>query len=270
MPLAVFDFAAWAGIVLVSVLGGVAILWIVGGYYHLRYYVGRRHEPERWKCQPQRFLRPEQQRQAMLLSTMNLAIGGFISGTFIYALTRGFATPIYFDVAERGWLYTLGSTVLLFVLVDALAYYAHRALHAKSVFRYVHRWHHRYIATTPFVVTAMHPVEFLVFQAVTFAPLFVIPFHYVSVVAVFVYVLVFNIIDHSGVRLSSALPWQGPSSYHDDHHTHFHCNFGQHLMLWDRLHGTLRREDRRYGETVFGGRGEPDERAGARKRFVRY
>jgi Delta7-sterol 5-desaturase len=250
--------ASWAGIVLVSVLSGIAILWIVGGWYHVRYYVLRRHEPEAWKCQPTRFLRPDQQRQAMLLSTLNLAIGGVISGTFIWALTqKGLRTPIYFDVGERGWAYFVGSTLLLFVLVDGLAYYAHRALHAKAVFRYVHRWHHRYIATTPFVTTAMHPVEFLVFQAVTFLPLFVIPFHYVSVIAVFVYILVFNIVDHSGVKLRSIWPWQASTLYHDDHHAHFHCNFGQHLQLWDRLHGTLRRSDRRYGEHVFGGKGEP-------------
>lgn len=256
----------WLGIVVVSVLGGVAILWIVGGWYHLRYYVARRHQPEQWKCQPTRFLRPDQQRQAMLLSTLNLTIGGVLSGTFIWALQNGLQTPIYFDIAERGWPYFIGSTLLFFVLVDGLAYYAHRALHAKAFFRHVHRWHHRYIATTPFVVTAMHPVEFLIFQAVTFFPLFVIPFHYASVIGVFVYILVFNIIDHSGVKLRSIWPWQASTSYHDDHHAHFHVNFGQHLMLWDRLHGTLRRADRRYGEDVYGGKGEGSGGGG----FVQY
>jgi hypothetical protein len=65
----------------------------------------------------------------MRLSSMNLAIGGLLSGTFIYALQHGLPTPIYFDVAEYGWAYTLLSTVLLFVAVDGLAYYAHRLLH---------------------------------------------------------------------------------------------------------------------------------------------
>ena len=254
------SFAAWAAIVVPSIVSGIAILWLVGGYYHLRYYHGRKADPESWKCQPTRFLRPELQRQAMILSTTNLAIGGFISGTLIYAITRGLKTPIYYDVADRGWAYTLGSTALLFVLMDGLAYYAHRALHAKVLFQKIHRFHHRYVATTPFVVTAMHPVEFLIFQAVTFLPLFFIPFHFVSIIVVLLYVLVFNIIDHSGVKLVSRIPWQGPSAFHDDHHVHFHCNFGQHLTFWDRMHGTLRRKNRRYGADVFGGRGK---RAGA-------
>jgi lathosterol oxidase len=46
--------------------------------------------------------------------------------------------------------------------------------------------------------------------------------------------------------------------YHDDHHLHFHVNFGQHLSFWDRFHNTHRRVGRRYGVDVFGGKGEPD------------
>lgn len=266
-----FDWARWAMIVSASMAGGLAILWTVGGYYHLRYYVRRRHEPDAWKCQPKRFLRPDQQRQAMLLSSMNLAIGGFISGSLIYGLQHGLTTPMYFAVDDYGWAYTIASTAALFVIIDALAYWSHRMLHQKTLFRLFHRWHHRYVATTPFVVTAMHPVEFLIFQAATFLPLFILPFHYVSVIVVLVYTLVFNIVDHSGVRLVSRIPWQGPSTYHDDHHVHFHCNFGQHLMLWDRIHGTLRRKDRRYGADVFGGKGAPTESTTAAKdEYVSY
>lgn len=45
-------------------------------------------------------------------------------------------------------------------------------------------------------------------------------------------------------------------------------------MLWDRLHGTLRRHGRRYGPEVFGGRGERDVGGTAGERelepFIRY
>lgn len=253
-----FDWAMWAKIVGASMAVGVALLWIVAGYYHIRYYVLRRHEPETWKCQPKRFLRPDQSREAAMLSSFNLALGGFVSGNLVYAFLNGWGAPkLYTDVAEYGWVYTLGSTVLLFVLMDGLAYYAHRAFHLKPLFKRIHRHHHRYIATSPFVVVAMHPLELLGLQAATFLPLFVLPFHVVSVIVVLGYILVFNIIDHSGVRLTSHFPWQGPSMYHDDHHVYFHVNFGQHLMMWDRMHGTLRRKGRRYGIDNFGGKGTP-------------
>lgn len=261
------DWVQWATIVISSVLAGVAALWVVGGYYHLRYYVRRKHEPETWKCQPKRFLRPEQSREAALLSSLNLALGGFISGNMIYAYLHGWDAPkLYTDVAEYGWAYTLATTVLLFLLMDASAYYVHRLFHIKPLFKRFHRIHHRFVATSPFVVVALHPIELLCLQAASFLPIFIFPLHFVSVIVVLVYVLVFNIIDHSGVKLSSSIPWQGPTMYHDDHHKFFHVNFGQHLMIWDRMHGTLRREGRRYGAENFGGKGVGESEAP----FVKY
>lgn len=255
-----------------SIAAGLAIFHTVAAYYHLRYYVRRRGEPQTWKCQPKRSLKPSQQRSAALLSSFNLTLGGLLSGLLIYAITQGLETPIYLDIAEYGWPYFFGSAVLLFVVNDAAAYYVHRMFHLKPLFRRIHRHHHKFIATTPYVTVAVHPIELLALQLSSFLPIFLIPFHPAAIGAVLVYILVFNIIDHSGVRLTSALPWQGPSMYHDDHHAHFHCNFGQHLMLWDRLHGTLRRENRTYGVDVFGGRGaEADPAAAAQAPpFVRY
>ena len=193
----------------------------------------------------------------MLLSTANVAGSGLITGTLVYFMQTGWKTPIYFDVADYGWTWTIVGTLVLFVLSDAAAYYAHRFFHVRFMYKHFHKVHHRYPSPSPWVVTAVHPVEMLILQAATFLPLFVIPFHFVSAIVVFVYFLIFNIVDHSGVDLESRLPWQGPSRYHDDHHVYFHVNFGQHLMIWDRLHGTLRRTKRKYGVEVFGGKGAP-------------
>ena len=260
----------WFLLMAVSAVAAVVILFVVGGYYHYRYYTLRRHEPETWKCQPKRFLSAAKQREAAVRSSLNLALGGCVSGTMIFFLKRGLKLPIYFEVSDYGWTWTVLGTAVLFVMVDGMAYYVHRMFHLKPLYRRFHRYHHKFTAPSPWVVTALHPVELLVLQAATFLPFFIIPFHYVSIIAVFIYILVFNIIDHSGVELVSRLPWQGPSRYHDDHHVHFHVNFGQHLMLFDRLHGTLRRENRTYGAETFGGRGASTEGDGVEEEFVRY
>lgn len=261
------DWALFAQCMLGSIFGGLVIFHAVAAYYHVRYYVRRRDEPETWKCQPRRFLRPEQQRTAALLTSFNLALGGSITGVLVYAMAQGWQTPIYFDIDERGWPYAIVSAVVLFVVNDAGAYYVHRGLHSKWLYRNVHRHHHSFVATSPYVTTAVHPLELIALQANSFWPMFVFPLHYGVIIAVLIYVLVFNIVDHSGVKLTSAMPWQGPSLYHDDHHKYFHCNFGQHLTVWDRFHGTLRRKSRKYGVKVFGGRGE----GGAEKdEFVAY
>ena len=250
------DWSLLAICVVGAVLVGVVAYHAVAGYYHYRYYVRRRHEPETWKCQPKRFLTPRQNRAAIVLGTSNLTLSGAITGVLVYGIVTGSVkTAIYTDVADYGWTYTIGMTVVLFMLMDYTNFSVHRVLHTKFVFKHLHRFHHRFVATSPYVATALHPVEMLWQQAASFLPLFFIPFHAASIAGVLLYMLIFNIIDHSGVRLVSVLPWQPPSTYHDDHHAHFHVNYGQHLMLRDRLHGTLRRQNRRYGKEVFGGRG---------------
>lgn len=268
------DWSLLAICVAGATVAGLAVYHVVAGYYHYRYYVRRRHEPETWKCQPGRFLTRAQTRSAVLLGTGNLTLSGILSGLLAYGVvTDTVPTAVYTEVSDYGWTYTLGMTAVLFVLVDCLNYWVHRALHGKFLYRRVHRLHHRYVATTGYVATAMHPAELLAQQAASLAPVFLIPFHWVSIAAVLIYILAFNVIDHSGVRLVSALPWQPPSRYHDDHHAHFHVNYGQHVMVWDRLFGTLRRENRRYGQDIFGGRGAPDGSAGRLAEaapFVRY
>lgn len=249
---------------------GAGICHCVAGYYHLRYYRLRRREPETWKCQPQRFLTPTLNRNAVFSGTANLTLGGLLTGIFIYAVDHGLPTMLYYDVADYGWAYTIVSVPMFFARNDASAYYVHRALHLKPLYRSIHKYHHRFVATSPYVATALHPGELLALQAASFAPIFLMPLHPVVVGFVLVYILVFNIIDQSGVRLVSRLPWQGPSMYHDDHHAHFHVDFGQHLMILDRLHGTLRREGRRYGDSVFGGCGEKQSGSGSHQGFVKY
>lgn len=268
------DARLLATCIAVASLVGLIVYHAVCGYYYYRYYVRRRVEPDAWKVRPDRFLSPGLQRTAVLSGTRNLALGGLLTGVLAYGfLDRGW-TAIYTDIGEYGWTYTLGMTVVLFLMTDCIAYWVHRAMHTRFLFRHLHRFHHRFVAPSPYTAIAVHPVELIVLQSASFLPVFFIPFHAASVAGVFLYILVFNIVDHSGVRLVSALPWQPPSVYHDDHHRYFHVNYGQHLTIWDRLHGTLRRQNRRYGKKIFGGRGAPGDTGVERDNeftpFVKY
>ncbi len=112
------DWMAWGGFVSLSVAVGLAIFWGVGAFYHLRYYRARADAPETWKCQPKRFLKPAQQREAMIMSSSALSMGGIISGSIVFLLSRGLETPLYYRVSDHGWLYTIASSLLFFVVVE--------------------------------------------------------------------------------------------------------------------------------------------------------
>ncbi len=242
--------------VALAVLAGFVFYFVLAGFLYYRFYLRRRDDAAAWKCQPDRFLQPHLVRHAIKLGLVNLTIGGALSGTIAWHIWRGGYTALYFDLGRHSIAYSLFATVLVFFATDAGAYYAHRLLHQRSLYLLIHRVHHRYGAPVPFTVTAMHPAEFLFYQIIFVAPVFLVPLPAVSYYGLLVYIFYFTTIDHSGIKHRSWLPWQPPTRFHDDHHKFFHCNFGQNLSLWDRLHDTLRRRGRRYGEQVYGGRGD--------------
>ncbi|HEY8087397.1 MAG TPA: sterol desaturase family protein [Polyangiaceae bacterium] len=250
-------FAEWALFVAASVGVTVVTFWGVGGLVHHAFYVRRRASAAEWKLQPGRWLGPRMTRHAFFLGSANIVLGSIIGGTFAWRVARGGFSLLYFDAGRYGLAYLPVSAVLLYFAIDAGLYYSHRALHGRWLFRHIHRWHHRYTAPVIFTTTAVHPLEFLTFELFLVLPAFVIPAHWAVYVLVVAYTYFIGMVDHSGVRVRWKLPLHADNRFHDDHHVYFHCNYGHHTALFDRLHATVRRTDRRYDEETFGGRGAP-------------
>jgi lathosterol oxidase len=251
------------GYVGVSIVVGLAMYWGISGFFELVYYRRRRERAAEWKVQPQRWLSPKMARQQLLLGTGNVVLASLLSGIFAGHLAAGGASAVYFDLREHGVLASVLATIAYFLLTDVALYWAHRILHRPRLFRLIHRFHHRYTSPTAFTAMAVHPIELLTYQSLMLLPLFVLPVHVVGVIAVLVFQNYVAMVDHSGIDLHSWLPWQPPTRFHDDHHVHFHVNYGQNLSVWDWIFGTYRREGRVYGVENFGGKGAPVAGAGA-------
>jgi Delta7-sterol 5-desaturase len=243
----------------ISVAVSLVTFWGIGGGVHAWFYVVRRADARRWKVQPERFLNARLSRHAFWLGTFNIVMGGTIGGIFAWHVVRGGWSTLYFDPLELGVPWLIGSALATYFLIDAGLYYSHRLLHSRFLFRHVHRWHHRYTAPIIFTTTAVHPIEFLFFQTFVMLPVVIVPVHWAVYVLVVAYTYLIGMIDHSGIRVRWPLPLHTGNDFHDDHHVHFHCNYGHHTQIFDVMHGTARRADRRYGEDVFGGRGAPKE-----------
>ncbi|HVK73523.1 MAG TPA: sterol desaturase family protein [Kofleriaceae bacterium] len=244
------------GFMVVAIAGGLGMYVGIGGALELLYY-RRRDRAAAWKIQPRRWPTPRARRNEILLGAANMILASLASGWFAHHVASGGASSIYFDLETHGLAFTLATTLIYFLATDVALYGAHRLLHRRPLFRWIHRVHHRWTSPTAFTATAMHPLELALYQGIVLAPLFVLPVHVGGVIAVLVYQNTIALLDHSGVNLGSLLPWQPPPRFHDDHHVHFHVNFGQTLGLWDRLFGTWRRVGRVYGEHVYGGKGAP-------------
>ena len=119
------------------------------------------------------------------------------------------------------------------------------------MYKTIHKYHHYFIRITLFSALAVHPIEYLLLVTITFTFLFIVPIHIMSVVINLTYVFIYNIINHSGVKMSLYLIWEPNSMYHDDHHRYIHTNYGQSLIIWDKLFNTIRKTNKIYGEDIF-------------------
>jgi len=244
-------FAQWLSIVGVS-LGVTAVtFWGIGGAVHWWFYVRRKGHATSWKIQPKRWLSPEMSRHAFVLGSANILAGSVIGGTFAWYVARGGWSMLYVDAHRWPLWYLPVSALLYFFAIDAGLYYSHRWLHGRTMFRLVHRWHHRYTAPIVFTATAVHPFEFLTFELFLILPALLIPAHVGVYIAVIAYTYFIGMVDHAGVRLKWKLPLHANNQFHDDHHVFFHCNYAHHTMLFDKLHGTIRKTKGRYNEQTF-------------------
>jgi lathosterol oxidase len=240
----------------ISVVVSLVTFWGIGGLIHWWFYVRRRDEAEQWKLQPKRFLKPKLAREAFWLGSGNIVMGGIVGGTFSWNVVRGGWSSLYFDPLEHGVPWLIASAIVGLFTIDAGLYYSHRFLHRKMWFRHVHRIHHRYTAPIIFTTTAVHPLEFLFFQFFVLLPAILVPMHWAVYILVVGYTYLIGMIDHCGIKVNWPLPLHGGNRFHDDHHVHFHCNYGHHTQMFDLVHETVHREGRRYGPEVYGGKGE--------------
>jgi lathosterol oxidase len=216
-----------------SIAASMVILYGLGGAIHLHYHVLRRTRAAEWKHQPDAWIAPSVHRAAMRLGAGNLTLAAALSGGLAYYVYRGGYTTLYFDLHRHSLVYNLLSPLFVFAVIEALAYYTHRSLHWKPLYKAIHKWHHRYTTSTAFVTTAMHPAEQLFYEAVLVLPMFVIPVYYLSYLGVVLLVYGMGIFYHSGIKAAR---------FHDDHHKHPRCNYGQSSPILDWLNGTLRAE----------------------------
>lgn len=238
-----------------AVGGGLGMYWGIGLAFEWLYY-RRRSEAQAWKCQPKRWPSPSARRREILLGSVNMTVGSIASGFFVYYVAKGGYTTLYFSLEQHGLAHAIGTGLVYVFGTDLALYLAHRMFHTPRLYKLVHKVHHRWVSPTVFTAAAMHPVEWVTYQSIMAIPLFFLPVHVGAVIATLLFTNYYALVDHSGVKLHSYFPFIAPTAFHDDHHAHFHVNYGQTFPLWDRVFGTMRRKNRKYGPAVFGGGGE--------------
>jgi len=130
-------------------------------------------------------------------------------------------------------------------------YFAHRFIHIRVLYKFVHSLHHRNTSPDPFSGLCMHPVEHLYYFSCIAPSLFfyMSPFHFLWNG---LHLLLSPAASHSGWEDH----WQS-DQYHYLHHSKFECNYGTMGVPIDGWFGTFR--DKIGESTTYKGAGATSE-----------
>lgn len=224
---------------------GFAVLWAAIYAVLLAIYFGlgaaltvlNRQHPDR---RIQGVVRSSRDRADIRQSILALAIISAYVASGIFLRHIGFAL---FNPAKLTLLSFFGWALVSLLLYDAWFYWGHRAMHTKLLFRF-HALHHRSITPTTWSNNSDSLIGATVEQGYFLVAPLLLPIPLEVLIAHKLYDQTTGMISHCGYEYfaspSARKPWPFLcTTFHDQHHSNFRCNYGNTFSLWDRAMGTL-------------------------------
>jgi Delta7-sterol 5-desaturase len=178
-----------------------------------------------------------------------------LAAAFIMSAYSSFGMTRLYSHAQQYGLWYLGASYLaVLVLQDAYFYFTHRLFHHPLLFRWFHQGHHRSRYPTPWTSFAFDPLEAIVQSLFLVGIVFVIPLHFITLIAVLMTMTVWAVVNHLGIeQLPRSFPhdWLGKwfigPAHHSIHHLNYTVHYGLYFTFWDTLLGT---QDRNYEQKI--------------------
>ncbi|CCE66183.1 hypothetical protein TPHA_0P00250 [Tetrapisispora phaffii CBS 4417] len=146
------------------------------------------------------------------------------------------------DINNGGIRKLLFEFPLFILFTDCGIYLAHRWLHWPTVYKVLHKPHHKWLVCTPFASHAFHPVDGFIQSLPYHIYPMIMPLNKYLYLFLFTFVNFWTIMIHDGNHMSQN-PYVNGTAFHTVHHLYFNYNYGQFTTLWDRLGGSYRKPE---------------------------
>lgn len=159
---------------------------------------------------------------------------------FFWAEVQGYS-KLYDSLSDEPMPYYNWLQFPLFLIfTDFCIYFIHRGLHHPSIYKYLHKAHHKWIMPTPYAAVAFHPVDGFMQSLPYHVFPFIFPLQKFAYLGLFVFVQLWTVFIHDGEYVANGTVLNG-AACHTMHHLYFNFNYGQYTTLWDRLCGSYRK-----------------------------
>ena len=196
--------------------------------------------------------------QEIRYSMLSILIFGIVDLGVYIAQANGL-TLLYTNISQYGNAYLVFSIFLMIILQDTYFYWAHRLMHWKPLYRFVHKIHHNSIDPYPFTAYSFHPVEAFFETLPTAIFAFSFPVHLWALLGFEFASIFMNVIGHLGYEIIPKSwdthwlgQWKTASTHHNMHHSKVNGNYGLYFRFWDVWMGTEFEDYSKTFHTVHG------------------
>ncbi|KUL83656.1 hypothetical protein ZTR_11045 [Talaromyces verruculosus] len=197
---------------------------------------------------------PHQIRQEIAQSMLAMPVMALLTVPFFLAEIHGW-TKLYdfpdttttildfhppFNIPWGIWTYLQYPLFIFFT--DTGIYFIHRFEHHPSIYRFIHKRHHKWIIPTPFASYAFNPLDGWAQSLPYHVFPLLFPLQKCAYIGLFVGVTMWTVfIRYGGADdaeyMSNSRVING-AACHTMHHLYFNYNYGQFTTFWDRVGGT--------------------------------
>lgn len=168
-----------------------------------------------------------------------------LSAAFILVMYDAGATLLYADLnPDRLWYWAV-SFVAVLILQDTYFYFTHRAFHHPQIFKKLHQGDHQSGDPTPWTSFAFDLPDAIAQAIFLVSVVFIIPLHFITLVAVLMTMTIASIIHHLGfepLSPSFSCHWLGKWLINSTHHfipdRKYKVHYGLYFTFWDKLLNT--------------------------------
>ncbi|KAK8034726.1 hypothetical protein PG993_009721 [Apiospora rasikravindrae] len=213
-------------IYIITAIGAAAIYFICSFLsYYLIYDRRLEYHP--------RFLK-NQVRQEIISSLWAIPFIDIMTLPIFLAEVRGHSR-LYTNIDEYGYGWLFASTIAYMIFNDVGIYWIHRLEHHPSVYKFLHKPHHKWIIPTPWAALAFHPMDGFCQSLPYHVFPFVFPIQKYLYLVLFIVVQIWTIVIHDGDMITGhwTEKFINSPAHHTLHHMYFTVNYGQYFTWCD-------------------------------------